>query len=228
MVAAMEKTNCAVLVSGGLDSSVLLAELATAGTNVFPLYIQEGFPWEAAEQHYLRRFVEGVERINIRPIQVLAMPVADLYGNHWSMTAHRVPDASSPDEAVYLPGRNVLLLAKAIIWCHLHDIPAVALAVLSANPFPDATSSFFEAYAAAVNQAVHGTVQVLRPFSNLKKVEVIRRGQELPLELTFSCIQPHEFIHCGRCNKCAERRRAFHQAGLPDPTEYAAESACIS
>jgi 7-cyano-7-deazaguanine synthase len=144
-----------------------------------------------------------------------------LYGDHWSLSGQNVPDAGSPDSAVFLPGRNVLLLAKAMLWCHLHAVPAVALAVLAANPFPDATPAFFAAYSAAVNQAVGGTVQVLRPFAGMKKVDVIRRGRQLPLQLTFSCLQPQGDKHCGRCNKCEERRRAFRDAGVPDPTNYA-------
>jgi len=120
-----------------------------------------------------------------------------------------------------------LLLAKAMLWCHLHHVPAVALAVLAANPFPDATPEFFAAYAAAANQAVGGAVQVLRPFAEMKKVDVVRRGQKLPLQLTFSCLQPQGDQHCGRCNKCGERRRAFRDAGVPDPTRYALETPCI-
>jgi len=220
--------SAAVLVSGGLDSAVLLAEMAAGRSAVFPLYIQAGLPWEATELKYLRRFLKAVAKPAIQPLQILAMPVTDLYGNHWSMTGQDVPDASSPDEAVFLPGRNVLLLAMAMLWCHLHDVHAVALAVLSANPFPDATSTFFAAYAAAVNQAVRGAVQVLRPFADLKKIDVLHRGRGLPLQLTFSCIQPRGFKHCGRCNKCGERQRAFRDATLLDPTEYGREDACIA
>ena len=54
----------------------------------------------------------------------------------------------------------------------------------------------------------------------MKKVEVMRLGRGLPLELTFSCIQPREEGHCGRCNKCAERQHAFREAQLSDPTRY--------
>lgn len=220
--------SSAAMVSGGLDSAVLLAEMAAAGSAVFPLYIQAGLPWEATELQYLRRFLKAIAQPAIQPLQILAMPVTDLYSDHWSTTGQDVPDASSPDEAVFLPGRNVLLLAKAMLWCHLHGVPAVALAVLSANPFPDATPAFFTAYAAAVNQAVRGAVQVLRPFADLKKIDLLDRGRGLPLELTFSCIQPRGFKHCGRCNKCGERRRAFRDADLLDPTEYAGEDACIA
>ena len=196
-----------------------------------PLFVESGFPWEAAERGHLRRFLDALRSPVIQPLQILTLPVTDLYGDHWSLNGQNVPDASSPDSAVFLPGRNVLLLAKAMLWCHLHDVPAVALAVLAANPFPDATAAFFAAYAAAVNQAVDGSVQVLRPFADMKKADIVRRDRELPLQLTFSCIQPcrilEGFMHCGRCNKCGERRRAFHDAGVPDPTQYASETPCI-
>src|SRR5262249_41673509 len=128
--------------------------------------------------------------------------------------------AETPDEAVFLPGRNVLLLAKALVWCHLRAVPAVALAPLAGNPFPDATPAFFAAYEAAVNQALAGRVEVLLPYRGLHKGHVLRRGRNLPLEWTFSCIRPVAGRHCGACNKCAERRRGFAEAGLPDRTQY--------
>ena len=67
-----------------------------------------------------------------------------------------VPAAGTPDEDVYLPGRNVLLLSKSLLWCHLHGVPEVAMAPLAANPFPDATPEFFETSRGAVNRAVGG------------------------------------------------------------------------
>src|SRR5438876_462009 len=87
----------------------------------------------------------------------------------WSspLTGAGVPDADSPDEAVFLPGRNVLLLAKPLLWCHRHDVPALALAPLEANPFPDATPEFFAAFQDAVNRAVGGNVRVCWPYSGL-------------------------------------------------------------
>ena len=221
--------SCAVLVSGGLDSAVLLVERTASHSTVYPLFVESGFPWEAAELWHLRRFLDAIHlpAPAVQPLHVLSLPVTDLYGDHWSLSGQNVPGAGSPDSAVFLPGRNVLLLAKAMLWCHLHDIPAVALAVLAANPFPDATPEFFAAYAAAVNQAVAGSVQVLRPFAGMKKVDVIWRGRQLPLQLTFSCLQPQGDKHCGQCNKCGERRRAFRDADVPDPTNYASESPCI-
>lgn len=210
----------AVLVSGGLDSAILLGEALARQAVVHPLYVRHGLYWEEAEQHHLRRFLEALRRPSLHPLTVLELPVADLYGAHWSVNGQGVPDAASPDEAVFLPGRNVLLLAKTMLWCHQHGVPALALAPLESNPFPDATPAFFTTFQHAVNLAVGGQVEVLYPYLGLTKTEVLKRGRHLPLGLTFSCIRPMEGRHCGRCNKCAERRRAFRRAGLADPTAY--------
>ena len=166
------------------------------------------------------RFLAAIAGPNLRPLVTLDLPVSDLYGSHWSLTGRGVPDADSPDQAVYLPGRNVMLLSKALVWCHLRGVPALALAVLKGNPFPDATPEFFRAIADAVNRAVGGSVQIETPYAGLPKVEVLRRGREYPLQHTFSCIAPVNEKHCGQCNKCAERRRAFAAAGIGEPTRY--------
>jgi 7-cyano-7-deazaguanine synthase len=215
-----EVGSLAVLVSGGLDSAILLAESTSHAGKVHPLYVRCGLYWEEEELRYLRRFLEGIARDTIEPLRVLEMPVRDLYGEHWSLTGEDVPDRDSPDEAVFLPGRNVLLLSKALLWCHLNQVEAVALAPLGSNPFPDASPDFFTRYQDVVNQAVGGSVRVAWPYLELTKIEVLQRGREFPLEWTFSCIRPVRGRHCGACNKCEERRRAFAAAGMTDPTTY--------
>lgn len=219
----------AVLVSGGLDSAILLAESLQLHQTVHPIYVRGGLRWEPVELQYLRRLLEAISCPALRPLQILEMPAADLYGTHWSINGLEVPDGDSPDEAVYLPGRNVLLLAKAILWCHLNSVPAVALAPLHSNPFPDATDAFFADYQAVVNRAINGRVEILRPYSGLSKTEVLARGKGLPLNLTFSCLNPLAGLHCGQCNKCAERRRAFADLRLPDSTVYhSREGSCTA
>jgi 7-cyano-7-deazaguanine synthase len=211
----------AVLISGGLDSAILLGDALRRGQHIQPLYVRCGLVWEDVELVYLRRFLAALAGPLLRPLTILEQPVADIYGDHWSVTGHGVPDENAPDEDVFLPGRNVLLLSKALLWCHRHGIPAVALGSLQTNPFPDATPEFFQDIAKLVNAAVGGQVQVTLPFAGMTKREVMHLGQGLPLEHTFSCIQPAHELHCGRCNKCAERRRAFADAGMVDPTRYA-------
>lgn len=210
----------AILVSGGLDSAILVGEAVRQSPAVHPLYVRFGLAWEEVELEHLQRFLRALEAPALRALTVLEMPVRDLYGGHWSVTGRGVPGAETPDEAVFLPGRNVLLLSKAILWCHLQGVPTVAMAPLGSNPFPDATPEFFRALERVVNQSVEGTVRVVCPYGNLHKVEVMRRGAAMPLEHTFSCIRPVNGQHCGVCNKCAERQKGFAEANLADPTPY--------
>jgi len=78
---------------------------------------------------------------------------------------------------------------------------------------PNATPVFFRHFAAAAGEALGMRLRVIAPLRGLTKEQVIRRGRGLPLHLTFSCINPKRGRACGRCNKCAERRRAFRAAG---------------
>lgn len=213
----------AVLVSGGLDSAILLGLTAKQGRPVQPLYIRCGLLWESAELYHLQRFIEALDSGTIRPLVILEMPVHDLYGQHWSIHGQAVPDAQSPDDAVYLPGRNVLLLSKALLWCHLHHVSVLALGTLCGNPFPDATPTFMHGMAELVNTACRADLRILLPFRQLDKSQVLALGRDLPLQWTFSCIAPSDYRHCGRCNKCAERRQAFLRCGLYDPAEYASQ-----
>jgi 7-cyano-7-deazaguanine synthase len=210
-----------LLASGGLDSSILLAHLFDRGERVQPIYVRFGLVWQEAELAALRRFLSAVGGSGLMPLVVLDMPAADLYGDHWSITGRDVPDRYAPDEAVYLPARNVLLLVKAAVWCQLHKIEALALAPLRSNPFADATADFFSAFESLVNRGPMGRVRIVRPFADLSKLEVMHLGREYPLELTFSCIAPHGDLHCGACNKCAERQEAFRLIEAFDPTTYA-------
>ena len=211
----------AVLASGGLDSAILVGDLVSQGRDVTPIYVRFGLAWEDVEVIHLRRFLASLPASGAKPLIVLDLPVADIYGMHWSVVGQDVPDDNSPDEAVYLPGRNLLLLAKSSVWCALNGIPTIALGTLAANPFPDADRAFFADFSALAARALSQPIEVVTPFAGRKKHEVIEAGREFALDLTFSCIAPRSYLHCGHCNKCAERRLAFSELGIADTTEYA-------
>jgi 7-cyano-7-deazaguanine synthase len=103
----------------------------------------------------------------------------------------------------------------------VHGIEQLALGVLESNPFADATPQFFGHLESALNCGPGRQVRVIRPLAGLSKGQVMELGRGLPLELTFSCIAPSAGLHCGRCNKCAERKAAFQLLGVEDPTAYA-------
>lgn len=221
MISEGSPADVGLLLSGGLDSAILLGHLLKSGRKVQPFYVRSHLHWEQAEENAARRFAAALDDPQLAELVTLEMPVADLYQKHWSVTGQQVPDASTPDEAVYLPGRNALLVIKAALWCQMHGIAELALAPLTSNPFADARDDFFEAFEAALNLAGDGTVRIRRPFGHLHKPDVMLLGRGLPLKLTLSCLAPQREVHCGQCNKCAERQAAFRSAGMADPTSYA-------
>lgn len=229
----------ALLTSGGVESAILIGLLPDRCKTVQPIYVRFGLLWEEAELYHLRRYLRAVGRSNLLDLKVLEMPIEDLYKNHWSTTGDGVPDASTDDDAVYLPGRNILLTAKTAVWCALNNTPAMALGSLATNPFPDATDPFFEILQQSYSTGLAETIQIIRPVVHLHKEQALRLAKHLPLELSFSCIKPQEkqlcnvdsetgsekqWIHCGACNKCEERRRAFELVDFPDRTEYASDT----
>jgi 7-cyano-7-deazaguanine synthase len=214
--------HTAVLLSAGLDSAVLAASEARTAT-VHPIYVSTGLAWEAEELAALDRLLATGPFRACEPVARLTFTVHDLYpATHWALRGEP-PAFDTPDEDVYLAGRNVMLLSKSAIHCARQRITRLAIGPLAGNPFPDATPEFFETMARALSLGLAHAIDITTPFVSMDKSEVIRLGVELgvPLELTLSCMNPRNGLHCGQCSKCRERRDAFNEAGVADPTTYA-------
>lgn len=217
-----------VLCSAGLDSAVLVA-LEARDRAVQPVYVKVGLAWEAAEGALVDRLVDALNRAparsgRIAPAARLTVDMRDVYpAAHWAVRG-TPPAYDSPDEEVYLEGRNVVLLAKAAVFAAREGIARIALGPLAANPFPDATPEFFSTMARALSLGLDQPLDIVTPLAHLHKEDVIALGAALdvPFELTMSCMSPEEGRHCGRCSKCRERQYGFRDAGIADPTDYAA------
>ena len=182
----------AVLLSGGLDSAVLLAEEA-GQPEVQPIYVSVGLAWEAAELATVERFLAAARfRHPVGRLASLRVDMRDVYAaTHWAIEG-KPPAYHTPDEDVYLPGRNVILLAKAGVYCAAAGIDRVVLGTLGHNPFPDATPAFRAAMARALSLGLAHPLAIDAPYAAISKAEVIRRGAALgvPFELTLSCMNP--------------------------------------
>lgn len=217
--------DSAVLFSGGLDSAVLVADAcARSSGTVQPIYVGVGFAWEAEERAMAARLFAAPSFARIPPPVELHFDMRDVFASdHWAVRG-RAPAFDTPDEDVYIPGRNVILLSKAAVFLSARGAAArdgarLLLGTLAGNPFADATPAFFEAHARALSLGLAMPIAIEAPYADLRKSDVIRRGIELgvPLELTLSCMQPSRGRHCGACSKCRERRDAFREAGVADP-----------
>jgi 7-cyano-7-deazaguanine synthase len=211
-----------VLFSSGLDSAVLLAQAATIrDSDVQPVYVSTGLAWEQQEREFAVRFAASLPRV--RPVAALTVDMRDVYAaSHWAVRGE-APGFDTADSDVYLEGRNIVLLSKVAVYMAAIGSTRVWQGTLSDNPFPDGNRTFFDAMQHALTLGLGKTIVVETPFASIHKAHVIRLGQSLGVkfELTMSCMQPEEGRHCGRCSKCRERRDAFVEAGVADPTEYA-------
>ena len=236
-------TKSAVLLSGGLDSAVLLVDEASRG-DVQPIYVSVGLAWERAERRIVDALLASpVVAGRVQPLKSLAVDMRDVYAaTHWAVEG-KPPSYHTADEDVYLPGRNVVLFGKAGVYCAAARIGRIVIGTLKHNPFPDATPEFRTAMAHALSLGLAHDLRIEAPYAGMSKADVVRRGIALgvPFEWTLSCMSPGTGValsgtgvareperhlptvlpvHCGTCSKCRERHDAFVDAGVEDPTEY--------
>lgn len=149
-----QSTTVCALISGGVDSAALVRRLLALHHRVLPLYIRCGFVWEAVESAWLRRFLRAIRSPKLLPLRCLDVPLRSTYRAHWSFTGRHVPGSRSADAAVYLPGRNVLLIGHAAIVCAEEGIRDIALGLLRGNPFGDASALFLRRFAVCLTDAL--------------------------------------------------------------------------
>ncbi len=206
----MVSDRSAVLWSGGLDSTVLLADELSAGRSVQPIHVRCGLAWEPAEARTMERLL-ALPPLAGRtpPVITLEVDARHIYADdHWAVLG-RPPAFDSPDEDVYLEDRNRVLISNAAVVCKDLGITRLLLGPLAGNPFSDATPEFFAEMARETTRALNYPLEILAPYLTRGKPEVARRGLELgvPLQCTLSCMKPTaDDSHCGACSKCRERK----------------------
>lgn len=212
------------LLSGGLDSTVLLYDLLAGGHSVKTLSANYG------QRHY-KEIEFAVAVAEGRNIEHEIVDLRDasklLSGSSLISQDIRVPDGHYEEESMkstVVPNRNMIMLSLAAGWAISSDFDAVAYAAHSGDHaiYPDCRPEFVAAMAETFKLADWRKIQLITPFLNLTKGDIVRRGAELdvPFARTWSCYKG-EAVHCGTCGTCVERREAFQLASIQDPTEYA-------
>jgi len=213
-----------VLLSGGMDSATLLYHLLDAGHAVKSIGVNYG-------QRHLRELAAAAQ---IAAAAGVEHETADLSAinrllghNSLSGRSVEIPEGHYAEETMKLtvvPNRNMIMLSVAVAWCISQQYDAVAYGAHSGDHtiYPDCRPEFAEALDRAVQLCDWHPVKLLRPFVDLDKGDIARRGHELgvPFHLTWTCYKGEE-KHCGKCGACTERKEAFAKHSVPDPTVFA-------
>lgn len=212
-----------VVYSGGLDSTVLLYERLAAGDHVRCLGVDYGQRHRRELEHARSLCADlGIE-YQVADLSALRTL---LKGSSQTDASVAVPHGHYAEESMKLtvvPNRNMLLLAVAGAWAVATKSDQIAYAAHGGDHaiYPDCREEFVAPLAQALLHADWHPVAIARPFLDLTKADLVRRGAVLgvPFQRTWSCYEGGE-KHCGRCGTCVERKEAFQLAHVPDPTEY--------
>ena len=220
-----------ILLSGGLDSSVLLYKMAKEGT-VYPITINYGQK-HSKEISAARNICESLGKDMLQRWKYVDLSVLrSLLPSALTETDKKIPEGHYEDEsmkATVVPNRNMILLSVAAGYAQGLGVKTVAYAAHSGDHaiYPDCRPEFIYelklAIASATGWLSGEGVVLLSPFSSMTKAEVVLLGSELrvPLSMTWSCYNGRE-KHCRKCGTCVERQEAFRLARVKDPTEYEA------
>jgi 7-cyano-7-deazaguanine synthase len=219
--------NAVVLLSGGLDSSTVLAIARTEGFRPYALSVAYGQRHDA-ELAAAARVAQALGAVEHR---VARVDLGVFGGSALTDAAIAVPETPSEGIPVtYVPARNTVLLSVALAWAEVigaYDL-FIGVNAVDYSGYPDCRPEFIAAFEALANVATKAGVEGARfrvhtPLMRLSKAEIIRRGLELGVDysLTVSCYQADEAGRaCGRCDACRLRAQGFAKAGVPDPTPY--------
>ncbi len=222
-----------VLLSGGLDSTTVLAIARAQGFAVHALTVRYGqrhdIEVEAARRIAARM---GVARHVVMEIDLRAFGGSALTGDI-PVPKGRTPDemGSGPIPVTYVPARNTILLSLALALAEVAGANDIFLGVnaLDYSGYPDCRPEYIEAFQRLANLATKAGVEgrqafvIHTPLIHLSKAEIIRTGLELGVDysLTRTCYDPGpEGEACGACDACVLRLNGFAANGIADPAPY--------
>lgn len=224
----MTTSKAVILVSGGLDSTTVLAMAKKQGYDCYTLSFDYG-QRHSAELLAAERTSKTMGAIEHK---VVSLDLGTIGGSALTDTSIAVPEEESEGIPVtYVPARNTVFLAIALGWAEVLEAQQIFVGVnaVDYSGYPDCRPEFISAFEQMANLAtkagVEGnTLKIQAPLIEMTKAEIVKVGTGLGVDysLTVSCYQADaEGRACGKCDSCRLRRQGFEQAQLQDPTRYA-------
>ncbi len=210
------------LLSGGPDSAAAAAVAKREGYELCCLSFNYG-QIAAKEIESAKKIAKALGTKEHRVVDISFL--RELYGpGITALTDERMQMPEKFEQSVIVPFRNGILLAIAAGYASTVGAEAIFYGAQGddARHYPDCRQEFVSAISRAISSGTESKLAVRNPLGGKTKAEVIKLAAELgvPLELTWSCYL-NGGLHCGRCESCRNRKRAFAEAGIKDPTTYA-------
>ncbi len=223
-----------VLLSGGIDSTTVLAMAKHQGFAVYAI----SFDYGQKHRHELEAASRIANHFGVVQHLIVQVDLAAIGGS--ALTANiavpkhdAVEQLSSAIPITYVPARNLIFLSLALAWAevlkayHLF----IGATAIDFSGYPDCRPEFLRSFEQTANLATKAGVlgnrfTVHAPLLNLTKAQIIQTGVKLGVDysLTWSCYDPQpDGTACGQCDSCLFRKHGFRQAGIPDPTHYHAD-----
>jgi len=211
--------RCVVVLSGGPDSSTVAYWAKNQGYNVHAITCKYG-QIATKEVEYATRIAEKL-KIPIKLVDLSSLK--DIFTGVTALCDETIPMTSSFSQPIIVPFRNAIFLSIAVAYAVAVGATSVFYGAQGSDePFyPDCRTEFYKSFQATARLGTEKDIVIEAPFSNIPKSETIKLGLKLgvPFDLTWSCYL-NESKHCGKCESCVNRKKAFREAGVTDPTEY--------
>ncbi len=223
----MSKQKAVVLVSGGLDSSTVLAMAMQQGYQCYTL----SFDYGQRHRSELEAAVRVSRLMNVTEHKVVKLDLGSIGGSALTDTDIEVPEQETEGIPVtYVPARNTVFLSIALAWAEVLEARKIFLGVnaVDYSGYPDCRPEYIDSFEGMANLATRAgvegqTLTIEAPLIDLTKADIIRAGISLNVDYsqTVSCYQASlDGLACGKCDSCRLRAQGFELVGVKDPTRY--------
>ena len=221
-------SKAVILLSGGLDSTTVLAIAKSQGYDCYAL----SFDYGQKQRSELDSSISIAKKSNVIEHRIMKISLSDIGGSALTDQSIDVPKYSDSDEIpiTYVPARNTIFLSFALAWAEVVDCQTIFIGVnaLDYSGYPDCRPEFIEAFENMANlatkQSVEGDrIQIKTPLISMTKAEIIKKGLGLRVDYseTTSCYDANTLGEaCGECDACVLRKIGFENANVQDPTRY--------
>jgi len=221
-------SKAVILLSGGLDSTTVLAIAKSRGYECYAL----SFDYGQKQKSELNSAIEIAKSYQVKEHRIMKVSLSDIGGSALTDESINIPDYKKSSEIpiTYVPARNTIFLSLALAWSEIMGSNDIFIGVNSVDysGYPDCRPEYIEAFEKMANLATKNAVMgkkitIHTPLIYLNKVEIIGEGQKLGVDYskTITCYRANDLGEaCGRCDACELRKIGFKNAGFVDPTKY--------